>query len=226
MASDSLEWQRGLYAITDAALLPDDRTLLNACDAALRGGLALLQYRDKSGDDAHRWRQASALASLCQDYAVPLIINDDTELALRLREAGFAGVGLHLGQGDGDLALARQRLGASALIGVTCHARLELAEHAKVEGANYVAFGRFFTSRTKPEAPPASLSLLSEAAYLGLPRVAIGGIDAHTIATARRAGAELLASVQAVFGGSDVEARVRRLNRQLAVVDAELAASP
>ncbi|SDL57517.1 thiamine-phosphate diphosphorylase [Franzmannia pantelleriensis] len=226
MTTDPRGWQRGLYAITDGVLLPDDHTLLTACDAALRGGLALLQYRDKSGDDARRWRQATSLASLCQDHAVPLIINDDTALALRLRDAGFAGVGLHLGQRDGELAEARQRLGVEALIGATCHARLDLAERAKAEGASYVAFGRFFASRTKPEAPPAPLSLLTEAAGLGLPRVAIGGIDAHTATAARQAGAELLASVEAVFGGSDVEARVRHLNQQLALIEGEHDVTP
>lgn len=210
-------WQRGLYAITDATLLPDDATLLGACDAALRGGLALLQYRDKSTDATRRWRQATSLAALCHDHAVPLIINDDTELALRLREAGFDDVGLHLGQQDGELVAARQRLGKTAVIGVTCHAQLELAERAKAQGASYVAFGRFFASRTKPDSPPAPLVLLEEAVTLGLPRVAIGGIDAQNIVAVRRAGAELLATVHAVFGGSDVEARVRQLNRQLAM---------
>lgn len=215
MTTELQGWQRGVYAITDATLLPDDRTLLTACDAALRGGLALLQYRDKSGDEARRWRQAAALARLCQDHAVPLIINDDALLALRLRDAGFAGVGLHLGQDDGALAVARRRLGQEAVIGATCHARLELAERAKAEGASYVAFGRFFASRTKPEAPPAPLALLAEAAGLGLPRVAIGGIDEHTVSMAHHAGADLLACVEAVFGGSDVEARVQRLNQRL-----------
>lgn len=212
-------WQRGLYAITDSQLLPDDATLLKACDAALRGGLALLQYRDKSADPARRWRQATALAALCHDHAVPLIINDDIELALRLREAGFDDVGVHLGQGDGELAAARQRLGETAVIGATCHARLELAEHAKAQGASYVAFGRFFASQTKPDASPAPLALLEKAATLGLPRVAIGGIDAQNIIAIRRAGAELLATVHAVFGGSDVETRVRRLNQRLANAD-------
>ena len=215
MTTDPQGWQCGIYAITDGVLMADDRTLLRACDAALRGGLALLQYRDKSGDEVRRWRQAAALARLCQDHAVPLIINDDTALALRLRDAGFAGVGLHLGQDDGELAEARRRLGPRAVIGATCHDRLVLAERAKVEGASYVAFGRFFASRTKPEAPPASLELLAEAAGLELPRVAIGGINEHTISMARDAGADLLACVDAVFGGSDVEARVRRLKQRL-----------
>lgn len=208
-------WARGLYAITDAELLPDDARLLAGCEAALRGGLALLQYRDKSADADKRHRQARALAALCRDHDVPLIINDDTALAERLRREGHANVGLHLGQGDGALAEARERLGPAAIIGATCHGRLALAERAAREGASYVAFGRFFASRTKPEAPPASLDLLGEAAAIGLPRVAIGGIDAATIGRARRAGADLLATVAAVFAAAEIEASVRELNRRL-----------
>lgn len=208
-------WGHGLYAITDAKLLPDDARLLAGCEAALRGGLALLQYRDKSADADKRHRQARALAALCHDHEVPLIINDDTALAERLRREGHANVGLHLGQGDGALGEARERLGPEAILGATCHGRLALAERAAREGASYVAFGRFFASRTKPEAPPAELELLGEAGALGLPRVAIGGIDAETIGAARRAGADLLATVAAVFAAADIEASVRDLNHRL-----------
>jgi thiamine-phosphate pyrophosphorylase len=209
------DWTRGVYAITDAQLLPSDRQLLKACRAALEGGLALLQYRDKSGDLSHRVRQALALAMMCRDYAVPLIINDDLALARRLRDDGFAEVGLHLGQEDGSLREARKVLGAEAIIGATCHARLDLAEKAATEGASYLAFGRFFASKTKPEAPPAMLDLLGEADRFGLPRVAIGGIDVDNVRMAREAGAELLATVHGVFGGEDPEARVRALNTRL-----------
>ena len=163
-----------------------------------------------------RWRQARALAALCAEQGVPLIVNDDLALASRLRDAGFSGVGLHLGQGDGSLRQARERLGPQTIIGATCHARLDLAARAADEGASYLAFGRFFVSHTKPEAPPASLALLAGAARFGLPRVAIGGIDGDNVVTARAAGAELLATVHAVFGGGDPEARVRELNRRLA----------
>lgn len=208
------DWTRGVYAITDAQLLPDDDTLLTACDAALRGGLALLQYRDKSGDVSHRWRQGHALALLCREHAVPLIINDDLALARRLRDADFD-VGLHLGQQDGSLRQARDQLGREAIIGATCHARLDLAQRAAGDGASYLAFGRFFTSRTKPEAPPAALGLLAQAARFALPRVAIGGIDADNIITTRQAGAELLATVHAVFGGEDPAVQVNKLNAQL-----------
>ena len=209
------DWTRGVYAITDAQLLPSDRQLIEACRAALNGGLALLQYRDKSGDLSHRLRQALALAMLCRDYSVPLIINDDLALARRLRDDGFAGVGLHLGQEDGSLRQAREVLGPEAIIGATCHARLDLAERAADEGASYLAFGRFFASKTKPEAPPATLDLLAEATRFGLPRVAIGGIDIDNVSQARNAGAELLATVHGVFGGGDPESRVRELNARL-----------
>lgn len=215
-------WTRGIYAITDATLLPDDQRLLGGCEAALRGGLALLQYRDKSADDNLRWRQARALAPLCASYDVPLIINDDVALARRLRAEGFGGVGLHLGQGDGSLHEARELLGCDAIIGATCHARLDLAARAAAEGASYLAFGRFFASRTKPEAPPASLELLAHAARFGLPRVAIGGIDGDKALAANDAGADLLAMVHAVFGVDDPEHRVRQLNRCLDRCDSAL----
>ena len=113
---------RGLYAITDSQLLAGK--LLPYVEAALDGGLTLLQYRDKSNDDARRLREAQALLDLCQRYKAHLIINDDAELAARL------GVGVHLGQTDGPLTPARALLGSQAIIGSTCHSQLELAEQA------------------------------------------------------------------------------------------------
>lgn len=207
---------RGLYAITDSHLLPDDDRLLDACERAIEAGIALLQYRDKSDDAARRWRQSDALAGLCRRFAVPLIINDDLELALRLQQRWGAIIGLHLGQEDVSLAMARRRLGEHAIIGATCHDSLTMAEHAADAGASYLAFGRFFASRTKPEAAPAPLSILDAAGRFGLPRVAIGGIDASNAAQARHAGAEMLAIVHAIFGMPDVAGAVRELNARIA----------
>lgn len=141
---------RGLYAITDSQLLAGK--FLQYVEAALDGGVTLLQYRDKSSDEARRLREAEALHSLCERYKTQLIINDDAELAARI------GVGVHLGQTDGPLTPARALLGRQAIIGSTCHAQLELAEQAAKEGASYVAFGRFFNSNTKPGAPAATWS--------------------------------------------------------------------
>ncbi|MCF7545749.1 thiamine phosphate synthase, partial [Pseudomonas petrae] len=142
---------RGLYAVTDSQLLAGK--FLSYVEAALDGGVTLLQYRDKSGDETRRLREASALLKLCERYKTRLIINDDAEVAARL------GVGVHLGQTDGSLPDARALLGHKAIVGATCHAQLELADKAKADGATYVAFGRFFNSQTKPGAPTCSLDL-------------------------------------------------------------------
>jgi len=197
----------GIYGITDSSLTPGD-SLLDAAEQALEGGISLLQYRDKVSDPAQRLAQATALQSLCAAYRVPLLINDDIQLCL---EAGAAGV--HLGQTDTGLAQARARLGDHAIIGVTCHADLELARQAEQAGASYVAFGRFFPSLTKPEAPPAELDILATArAQLTIPVAAIGGIDAGNAAQVVAAGADLLAVINYLFSTRDVASRARELN--------------
>jgi thiamine-phosphate pyrophosphorylase len=196
---------RGLYAITDSELLKGK--LLPYVEAALKGGATLLQYRDKSTDEARRLREAEALRELCNRYGAALIINDDAELAARL------GVGLHLGQTDGSLSVARALLGRKAIIGGTCHAQLELAEAAAREGASYVAFGRFFNSNTKPGAPAASLELLAAAkAKVNLPIVAIGGVTLDNAPALIAHGASMVAVVHGLFGAdsaSEIERRAR-----------------
>lgn len=197
---------RGLYAITDSELLKGK--LLPYVEAALKGGATLLQYRDKSSDDARRLREAEALRELCNRYGAVLIINDDAELAARL------GVGLHLGQGDGSLSAARALLGRQAIIGGTCHAQLELAEAAAKEGASYVAFGRFFNSTTKPGAPAADVALLAAAAKakVNLPIVAIGGVTLDNAPELIAQGASMVAVVHGLFGAdsaAEVERRAR-----------------
>ncbi|HZX18047.1 MAG TPA: thiamine phosphate synthase [Pseudomonas sp.] len=196
---------RGLYAITDSELLKGK--LLPYVEAALKGGATLLQYRDKSSDDARRLREAEALRELCNRYGATLIINDDAELAARL------GVGLHLGQGDGSLSVARALLWRQAIIGGTCHSQLELAEAAAKEGASYVAFGRFFNSNTKPGAPAADVALLAAAkAKVNLPIVAIGGVTLDNAPELIAHGASMVAVVHGLFGAdsaADVERRAR-----------------
>ena len=196
---------RGLYAITDSELLKGK--LLPYVEAALKGGATLLQYRDKSSDDARRLREAEALRELCNRYGAALIINDDAELAARL------GVGLHLGQGDGSLSVARALLGRKAIIGGTCHAQLELADAAAKEGASYVAFGRFFNSNTKPGAPAATVELLDEArARFAQPIVAIGGVTLDNAPELIAHGASMVAVVHGLFGAdsaAEVEHRAR-----------------
>ncbi|MCQ4311225.1 thiamine phosphate synthase [Pseudomonas stutzeri] len=204
---------RGLYAITDSTLLADGR-LLPYAEAALKGGACLLQYRDKSSDDARRLREAEALRELCDRHGAQLIINDDAELAARL------GAGLHLGQGDGSLSAARALLGRKAIIGATCHAQLELAEQAVAEGASYIAFGRFFDSNTKPGAPAATLELLGQARQrFNLPITAIGGVKLENAPNLIAHGASLIAVVHALFAAesaSEVERRARAFSELFA----------
>lgn len=194
---------RGLYAITDSQLLAG--RFESHVEAALAGGVRLLQYRDKSNDAAKRLREAEALKVLCERYGTQLIINDDAELAARL------GVGVHLGQTDGPLTPARALLGRNAIIGSTCHAQLELAEQAAREGANYVAFGRFFNSVTKPGAPAASLELLAQArATVKLPIAVIGGVTLDNAPALIDHGADLLAVIHGLFAADDAHEVTRR----------------
>ena len=194
---------RGLYAITDSQLLAG--RFLPYVEAALEGGVTLLQYRDKSDNQAQRLREAETLRDLCERYKTRLIINDDAELAARL------GVGVHLGQTDGPLTPARTLLGKDAIIGSTCHAQLELAEQASREGASYVAFGRFFNSLTKPGAPAADLALIEQAkARIKLPVAVIGGITLDNAAPLVEHGADLLAVIHGLFGADSAQEVTRR----------------
>lgn len=202
----------GLYAITDSQLLPASR-LVAAVEAALRGGAVLVQYREKTAPQTERLRQARDLVALCNNARVPLIINDDPELA---RRCGAAGV--HLGQSDRSLAAARQQLGEHAIIGATCHADLALATNADRDGADYLAFGRFFHSNTKPNAPAADTTVLARARHFGKPVTAIGGITTDNGEALVRAGADLLAVVGGLFDGdlASIEERARRFTRLFA----------
>ncbi|NIX93421.1 thiamine phosphate synthase [Pseudomonas fulva] len=194
---------RGLYAITDSQLL--DGRFLSHVEAALEGGVCLLQYRDKSDDAARRLREAQALQQLCERYGTQLLINDDAQLASHL------GVGVHLGQTDGPLTPARALLGSAAIIGSTCHASLDLAAQAAREGASYVAFGRFFTSSTKPGAPAADVRLLAQArAQVNLPIAAIGGVTLDNAAALVHHGADLLAVIHGLFGADSAQEVTRR----------------
>lgn len=190
-----------MYAITDG---PRD-DLLAAARAALQGGAALLQYRDKTHDAGRRLREARALAALCAEFGVPLVVNDDVQLALT---SGASGV--HLGADDGSIADARGLLGDAAIIGASCHDSLQRAAEAAAAGASYLAFGAFFPSSTKPGARHATPTLLRKARSFGLPRVAIGGITPDNGGPLIAAGADFLAVVSGVFASPDIRAAAQR----------------
>lgn len=194
----------GLYAITPE----EDNTasLLQRVSQALQGGVRVLQYRNKLGCTALRLEQAGALRELTREYDVPLIINDDASLALKVDADG-----VHLGFEDGSVSAARATLGSSKIIGVSCYNRLDLAREAVSLGADYIAFGAFFASAIKPSAPVASIELLQQARReIELPLVAIGGITAENGAQLLAAGATALAVISALFGADDIQHAARQ----------------
>ena len=190
---------RGLYAIT-----PDEPQLVDKVRQALEGGVALLQYRRKRRD----LREAREVASLARRHGVPLIVNDDVELALELGAEGA-----HLGRDDGDLRAARKRLGGR-ILGVSCYNDAELARRAIDAGADYVAFGSVFASSTKPQAVRAPLALFASA--LEVPLCAIGGITLENAPQVRDAGADLLAVLSDLFDAPDIAARAAQYRKLFA----------
>lgn len=195
---------RGVYLVTPDDI--DEQDLLARSEAALGAGAVMLQFRSKNAPAPHRRARAAALRALTRAHRTVLIVNDDVELAL---EAGADGV--HLGQDDASITSARRQLGDSAIIGASCYDDLSRARAAAAAGADYLAFGAFFASPTKPHARRATPALLDAATGFGLPLVAIGGITADNGRPLVAAGAGLLAVVSAVYAAADPAAATRRL---------------
>src|SRR5690606_14401094 len=185
--------RRGLYAISQDGL--DTPALLAWAEAVVAGGAVCLQYRDKGGEATRRREQALALARLCRAAGVPFIVNDDVALA---RACGADGV--HLGEHDADVATARAQLGREALVGVSCYDDLGRARALAARGADYLAFGAFFPSSSKAVTRRARPGLLAAARTLGLPVVAIGGINPDNGGALVAAGADLLAVIGGLAG--------------------------
>ena len=195
---------RGLYAITPEGL--SDRALAAAVRAAIAGGARLVQYRNKEAGAALRRRQASALLTLCREQGVPLIINDDLALAAELGADG-----VHLGEDDAAIAEARRWLGPAALVGASCYNDLARGRAAAAAGADYLAFGSFYPSPSKPGARRAPPQILQQARNaLKIPLVAIGGITPDNGAALVAAGADALAAIDGLFGSGDTRAAARR----------------
>jgi len=184
---------RGLYAITPD--LDDTAALVARVEAALAGGAAAIQYRNKTASDATRREQAAALAALARAHDALFIVNDDAALA---RDVDADGV--HVGEDDAGIAAARRTVGPDGIVGASCYDDFARAEAAVAQGADYVAFGSFFASSVKPLARRADAALLARARSLGVPVVAIGGITPANARSLLAAGADALAVISAVFG--------------------------
>lgn len=204
---------KGVYGITPAES-PSSTETLEKIEQALRGGLSILQFRHKShalnqAPQKTLLKQALAFQDLCKQYHCLFIINDNATLAKQINADG-----LHLGQQDMPLNQAREMLGPKACIGITCHNSLALAQQAQALGADYVAFGSFYPSQTKPNASKADISTLNQAKQtLNLPIVAIGGITLHNAAPLIHSGADMIAVVQSLFSTGDVETRCTQFNQ-------------
>ncbi len=206
---------QGLYLITNE----DDFVVLRPkLEAALQAGIALLQYRRKKTPKSQQEQEACDILTLCNQYHVPLIINDDLALAEKLS------CGLHLGQGDGSLIEARARLGANAIIGRTCHDSLSMAQQATNEGASYLAFGAVYPSTTKPNAQQVSLEILATAAVqFDLPICAIGGLTAENVTPVNAAGVNLYAVVSDILDlpTSDISRRIHKWQKEITPITTE-----
>ena len=166
------------------------------------GAAAAFQFRVKGVDQHEAARLAEPLQAICRTREVAFIVNDSIALAKRLRADG-----VHLGQQDGSVREAREALGREAQIGMTCHASRHLAMEAGEAGADYVAFGSFFPSPTKPSEHRAEPELLAWWSQLmEIPCVAIGGITPENCGPLVAAGADFLAVSAAVWAGDEVEA--------------------
>jgi thiamine-phosphate pyrophosphorylase len=201
-----MRFPSGLYVITPD--WSDTGKLVEKVGQAIGGGAAAVQYRNKGAKGQLAATQALTLLRLCREAGVPLIINDDVGLAQRIGADG-----VHLGKRDVGVFAARRTLGRERIIGASCYQDIELARRAQIDGADYVAFGSFYPSPTKPDAEPAPVQLLAlAAAELTLPIVAIGGIAPDSALPLLEAGADAVAVSSALFDAADTGQAARRFS--------------
>ncbi len=197
-----------LYLVTDPRLSGGD--LPGAVQAAIQGGVTLVQLREKNADSRQFLETALRVREVTERYGVPLIINDRIDIALACNAAG-----VHLGQQDIPCKIAREILGPDKLIGVTAKTAAQ-AIQAERDGADYLGCGALFPSGAKPEAQPMTLSTLSEIlASVHIPVTAIGGINADNVHLPVEAGANGVAVVSAILGQPDIAAAAKKLRDKI-----------
>ncbi len=198
-----------VYLITDHDCLKG-RDFLQCIEAALRGGVTLVQLREKNINGKLFLERALAVKSLCDNYNVPLLINDRIDIALACKAQG-----VHLGQEDIPLAAAREILGDEAIIGISAHTSEE-ARLAELEGADYLGVGAVFPTNTKGDASEVGLERLKQIHDMTkLPLVGIGGINASNYAKVLTAGAQGAAIISGILGADDIEDEVSKIKKIL-----------
>lgn len=200
----------GLYAITPD--LENTNDLLNKVQQALEGRVQLIQYRNKLANEILRRKQAKLLLQLCREYGIPLIINDHLDLAIEIDADG-----LHVGQDDISVTKARNQFGQDKIIGASCYNNLDLAVQAEKEGADYVAFGTFFSSLTKPNTISVTMDLVDQAKKkISLPIVAIGGIKLANARTVIQGGCAAVAVCNDLFHTENIKATATQYSQLFA----------
>ena len=193
------EWMP-LYAVTDRAWLRG-RTLYEQAEEALQGGATCLQLREKELDEEAFLQEARELKKLCERHDVPLIINDDVEIAIKSDADG-----IHIGQHDAPASLVRQLIGPDKLLGVSAQT-VEQALQAQADGADYLGVGAVFYTGTKPDADWVSYETLQAiCGAVDIPVVAIGGISKETLPKLAGSGIDGVAVVSAIFAAPDIRA--------------------
>ena len=198
-----------LYAVTDRSWV-GTQALYEQVEAALRGGVTCVQLREKELNDTDFLAEAKELKILCARYGVPLIINDNVELALEVDADG-----VHVGQEDMDARDVRGLIGPAKILGVTAKT-IEQAQKAQLAGADYLGSGAVFGSTTKPNARPMTKELLhSICQSVTIPVVAIGGIHRGNIASLAGTGIRGAAVVSGIFAAADIEEECFRLRAEI-----------
>jgi thiamine-phosphate pyrophosphorylase len=195
-----------VYLVTDAGL-SRGRPARLVVEAALGGGVTVVQYREKSAGTRAMVEEARVLRELCRSAGVPFIVNDRVDVALAVDADG-----VHVGQDDMPAGLARRLIGRGKILGVSAGTPEE-ARRAEADGADYIGASPIFDTPTKTDAPPAMgvEGLRRLAAAVGVPVVAIGGVNAGNAASMIAAGASGVAVVSAIVAAEDVEAAAREL---------------
>ena len=201
---------KGLYVLTDATLTPEE-TMLEQIERVLKSGVKVIQYRDKEATDEEAEKQCLRLQALCDYYEAVFIIDDRLELAHRINADG-----LHVGEDDVSYEEARALLGADKIIGVSCYGNIERAQKYANLGADYVAFGSFFPSPTKPHAKvvePDVLKIAKET--LSVPICAIGRISEENIEQLSRYDIAMYSLISAVYKEDAIEENLEKLHAKI-----------
>lgn len=196
-----------VYAVTDRHWLQEDETLCDVVEKALRGGATFIQLREKNLDNEHFMEEAKQLQTLCREYNVPFVINDNVQIAMTMNADG-----VHVGQSDMEAGNVRELLGPDKIIGVST-GTVEEALRAEQHGADYLGVGAVFPTGSKDDAKPVTMETLKEITdAVSIPVVAIGGITEENTLTLAGSGIDGVAVISAIFGQKDIETAARRLH--------------